>query len=202
MLLLLVLAFAFATTAAEAARFTCKAARDLARLAARDSDYVVVDPDDVRKECRFSVNGEPAGSPPRGAIIASLNVLRAGGAATELGRTDGVNIDWLGLVLLAASGETGISPAFRDTLISSRDLLRDCFARLEGNIAEGPVRFSNNRNVLCGPLPPGGGEIGFGGGSVVEFQSEGRYFTVGAKRGDNASYLFIPFGRFRGPPLQ
>src|SRR6266545_3617040 len=78
---------------AEAARYSCKAAKDLSKLGVSDNATVVVDADDAKQECRFSVNGEPAGSPPRDAVIKALGVLQPGTAVARLREND---VEWLG----------------------------------------------------------------------------------------------------------
>src|ERR1051326_694229 len=108
---------------ANAGRFTCKAAQNLARVAALDRDLVVVDPDDVKKECRFSVNGEPAGSPPRGLIAEAVTLLRVGTPSQSIAQG---NVDWLAYLLLAASRTEKIDDEFRNLLLVHKDGLQGC----------------------------------------------------------------------------
>src|SRR5438105_1452389 len=103
----------FSIANAEAGRFTCKAAQNLARVAALDRDAVVVDPDEVKKECRFSINGEPAGSPPRGAIVEAANLMRVGRPSEALLKKD---VNWLGFILLAASTEEKLDDSLQRQL--------------------------------------------------------------------------------------
>ena len=193
---LLVVGFAVMASAAEAAKYTCKAAKELARLGARDSDTVVVDPDDAKRECRFSVNGEPAANPPRGAVIQGLNVLRSGGASVELSKK---NVDWLAPLLLAASRDTDVSSSLRQQLLASAGELAKCFAALEKSSKE--VTAFVNKDIFCRVLPSGG-EVNFDGAHRVEVQSEIPHLVIGVRRRNDASFLFVPFDRFRGPPLQ
>ncbi len=193
---LLVVGFAAMASAAEAAKYTCKAAKELARLGARDSDTVVVDPDDAKKECRFSVNGEPAASPPRGAVIQGLNVLRSGVASVELAKN---NVDWLAALLLAASRDTAVSSSLRQQISASAGQLAKCFDALEKSFKDFAPFV--DKDIFCRVLPSGG-EVSFDGANRVEVQSTISHLVIGVRRQKDASFLFIPFDRFRGPALQ
>jgi hypothetical protein len=180
---------------AHAGRFTCKAAQNLARVAALDRDAVVVEPDEAKKECRFSINGEPAGSPPRELIAAAANLLRLGKPSEEL--TEKKNSDWLAFLLLAASTDTTIDDSFRQRLLDDRSALAGCFKALEANALDVPAFNSEDRSLFCRGVPGGGAKFDFNGRFSVEVVSAVPFLVVGAMRKDNASYLFVPFGLYR-----
>lgn len=125
LLLLVAIGLAGAAPEAHAGRFTCKAAQNLARAAAPDRHAVVAEPDEVRKECRFSINGEPTGNLPREAIMSAFNLLRLGRPSDDL--IVKANVDWLAVILLAASSTNAIDEAFRGQLLAHAKELEGCF---------------------------------------------------------------------------
>lgn len=187
---------------AMAARYTCKAARDLARLGARDWDTVVVTPDDDKKECRFSVNGEPAGSPPRDSVIASINVIRRGEAVQRLIQKD---VGWLGTLLMAASPETELPKEIFQLLSMHREPLEGCFRALTDNKPGSLPRFVDNNNrprLFCNVASGNERTVGFGDALNVNVESTIPFLVVGVRNGGRASLLFVPFGFFRGPDFR
>jgi hypothetical protein len=183
---------------AYAGRFTCKAAQNLARVAALDRDAVIVEPDETKKECRFSINGEPAGSPPRALIVEAANLLRFGKPSEEL--TEKNNSDWLGFLLLAASTDTTIDDSFRQQLRANSKQLANCFRALEANTFDVPAFRNENGSLFCSGAPRGGAKFELAGKFLVEVESAVPFLVVGAMHKESASYLFVPFGLFRSPP--
>lgn len=196
--LAIVLCVVLASPDAHAGRFTCKAAQNLARVAAPDRDAVVVEPDETRKECRFSINGEPAGSPPRELIFAAVNLLRFGKPAEQL--AEKTDTDWLAFLLLAASTDITIDDSFRKQLFENRNGLAGCFKAFETNAIEVPAFNSERKDLFCRRASGGGASFDFGGRFSVEVVSVSPFLVVGAMRKNSASYLFVPFGLFRPPP--
>lgn len=188
--------FALNASVAEAAQYLCKAVTKVSKLGTHDDDTVIVDPDDANQECRFSINGEPAGSPPRADLVAARNTLRAGQAAAELRNG---NFQWLALMLLAASRETQVPDPFAAQLKSEVDQLAQCMTALENS--DSKFSYDNQKNVFCRAQPPGLAVFEFNGQHRVEVESNAPYYVVGVDRDDDASYLFIPVGSFRGEPL-
>ena len=181
-----------AATPAEGARYTCKAAKDLSKLGVSDNATVVVDPDDAKRECRFSVNGEPAGSPPRDAIIKALGVLQPGTAVARLQEND---VEWLGLLLLAASRDTAVSSTLRERLKANAAPLAKCLSGFAVNPRQ--VSAVADSNVVCRVLASGE-QIDFGGQHAVVMESEAPHLVIGVRRSPSeASFLFIPDIRLR-----
>jgi hypothetical protein len=189
------LCLAMTNSSGQAGRFTCKAAQNLARVAALDRDAVIVEPDESKKECRFSINGEPAGSPPRELIIEAANLLRSGKPSEALEKS---SVDWLSFLLLAASTDTTVDDSFRQQLFANKNALAGCFKALEANAFDIPAFNSEDRTVFCRGAPRGGANFGFAGRFQVEVVSAVPYLVVGAMRKESASYLFVPLG-FRPP---
>jgi hypothetical protein len=198
LLVLTTLCLEVAIEDAHAGRFTCKAAQNLARVAALDRDAVVVEPDETRRECRFSINGEPAGSPPRPLIIEAANLLRSGRPSEELMEKN--SADWLAFLLLAASTDTTIDDRFRQQLLANRNALGECFRALEGNTSDITTFVSEDRSVFCRAARRGGDKFDFAGRFSVEVVSGVAYLAVGVLRSESASYLFVPIGLYRQPP--
>ena len=75
---LIVLAVGLAGGNAVAATYECYASEKIAKLGVSSSSSVSITADSGKRECRFSVNGVAAGSPPEDQIRAAFEELRKG----------------------------------------------------------------------------------------------------------------------------
>ena len=103
--ILLAMLLMWGSQPARADKFKCTAASKIARLGAPNGMIVSVTSDDDERECRFSVAGEPAGSPPKELIQPALINARNGALGMMVERGE---YKQLGYLLLAAAPERDI----------------------------------------------------------------------------------------------
>jgi hypothetical protein len=94
------------------ARYTCVAAKKLAVVGAwaRDGVLIVERPHD--QECRFSINGAPAGAPPLDRVVAGWELIAHGGWTLDAR----FPVDELGNALSAASPYDTIAPGLTEAI--------------------------------------------------------------------------------------
>ena len=80
-------------------KFQCRATTKVSRLGAPSATTVSITADEDERECRFSVAGESAGSPPQDALSNALQGYKSGVVLRELERGES---DSLAYLLLAA----------------------------------------------------------------------------------------------------
>ncbi len=121
--------------------YRCEASPKIAAIGVSDNASVSITEDYQNQECRFSVNGEPVGSPPREMVIGAQNTLRAGG-----GKNIKDNLNQLGLAILASSPLPAVPPDLSVMLQSNADALQKCFDALA---AGKPDIYVSNPLIRC-----------------------------------------------------
>jgi hypothetical protein len=122
----------------------------------------------------------------------ALNLLRSGKASAELKRG---NIEWLAILLLAASKETTVADDLRKQLSANAAGLGDCIAATEEGRRERTPSFGEGKDTFCRSVVSGG-DVGFASAGLrVTLESEAPFVVVGVRRGSQASFLFVPLQR-------
>lgn len=121
--------------------YRCEASPKIASIGVSDNASVSITEDYQNQECRFSVNGEPVGSPPRDMVIGAQNTLRAGG-----GKDIKSSLNQLGLAILASSPLPTVPDELTAALQMNVDALQKCFDALA---AGRPDVYVSNARIRC-----------------------------------------------------
>lgn len=179
---LLSLVLALAIPEAHADKFQCRAVNKISRLGAPSGTTVSITADDDERECRFSIAGESAGSPPQDALNNALQGYKTGVVARELERGES---DSLASLLLAAAAETSIPADLRDLLRENgKDLLR-CFERAKSG--DSAFEAINTGKLRCGKVAAG---KPFEAGSLTLEAQRARFYVV-VRRGAKTHAVFF-----------
>jgi len=175
------------TQRVSAKTYWCDASKKDAAVGITDSAAVSITADRRNQECRFSVNGETVGSPPRELVIGAHNALRNGSLPDGKG-------DDLAYALLASSPLKEIPTQLRTALQAYSGEIQGCFGALRSGT---PGRYVSKDNVLCQVIPSGEPAIvGFGRGDIRVHPTSPNAppQLVLAVNIDNSieQYLFIP----------
>jgi hypothetical protein len=149
----------FATQSAVAKTYWCDASKKDAAVGISDRAAVNVVAHRDSQECRFSVNGETVGSPPRELVINAHNVLRSDG-----GREIKSALDALAYALLAASPLREIPSQLRTSLQEEIGSIDKCFQALRTGEAG---TYVSKAQIFCRVIARGeSASVGFGNGTV------------------------------------
>ena len=176
------LLLSLAVPEAYADKFQCRAATKISRLGAPSATTVSITADEDERECRFSIAGESAGSPPQDELTNALQGFRSGVVARELERGDSNSLAFL---LLAAAAETSIPSDLRDLLReNSKDLMR-CFERAKSG--DSAFEVINNNKLRCGKVAAG---KPFEAGPLTLEPQRARFYVV-VRRGAKTHAVFF-----------
>ena len=174
-------------------RYDCEAVVNGARLGVFRNNAVNVVIDSGRKECRFSVNGATAGSPPLDGILEGLNKIADKSIVGMLrdGRSEP-----LANVLLAASRQDGVPGDLLTRLRDFKDVV-NCFS----DFADGKIGFvSKGDSMSCAVVGPRREVVRIGELSVV---NDGPQLQLMVVFGEETLFLFVPLNYRQGlPPLR
>jgi hypothetical protein len=187
-------------TTANAKTYRCEASPKRALLGLSAFLAVSITEDTSNQECRFSVNGEPVGSPPRALVIGAYNVFRSGEAARGAAKWD-----TFAYSLLASSPGDSVPGRLRDLLEKYSGELTKCVSSLAGGQ---PGTYVSDSELVC-RVERGDGDtqtIGFGGGGIQvrpTTPNDPPQLVLGYNGGTLRHYLFIPMTYVTGrlPPL-
>ena len=150
-----------ATTAADATIYWCDASKKNAVVGASDISAVSITADRSGQECRYSINGETVGSPPRQLVVDAHNKLRRAEITKEI---QSANMDPLAYALLAASPLREIPTELRGTLRNFAKQIEACFNALTANESG---TFVSEPALACKVVTKSEGvTIGFGNGVI------------------------------------
>lgn len=179
---LLLLVLSLAIPEAHADKFQCRAVAKLSRLGAPSGTTVSITADEDERECRFSVSGESAGSPPQDAISNALQGYKSGVVAREFERGEA---DSLAYLLLAAGQETSIPADLRDLLRENSKELKRCFERAKSG--DSAFEMINTKGLRCGKAASG---KPFEAGPVLLEAQRPRFYVV-VRRGAKTHAVFF-----------
>ncbi len=163
-------------------KFQCRAATKIARLGAPSGTTVSITADEDERECRFSIAGEAAGSPPQDALSNALQGYKSGVVLRELERGES---DSLAYLLLAAAAESSIPADLKELLReNSKDLMR-CFERAKAT--DSAFEVVNNKGLRCGKVAAG---KPFEAGPLTLEPQRARFYVV-ARRGAKTHAVFF-----------
>lgn len=179
------------TKAVDATTYWCDASKKNAALAVSVNSAVSITADRSNEECRYSINGETVGSPPRPLVINAHNLLRKSEMTKEI---NSGNVDPLAYALLASSPLQQIPEALRSILQKHAKNLEACLNALKVN-ARGT--FVSDPSLACRVVATGqASAIGFGKGEirVQPTTPNNDALLVLGTVGDRAleHYLFVP----------
>jgi hypothetical protein len=176
------LVLALVAPEANADKFQCRAVNKISRLGAPSGTTVSITADEDERECRFSIAGESAGSPPQEQLNNALVGFRSGVVARELERGES---DSLAFLLLAAAAETSIPADLKELLReNSKDLTR-CFERAKSG--DSAFEGVNNNRVRCGKVAAG---KPFEAGPLTLEAQRARFYVV-VRRGGKTHAVFF-----------
>jgi len=104
-------------------RFTCKAAKNLSVVGAWDGDGVLVVERVRDQECRFSINGAPAGTPPLERVMQGWDFVSKGGWSSNAS----LPVEPLAYALSAAAPYETVAPGLQAVLSKNASALLNCF---------------------------------------------------------------------------
>jgi hypothetical protein len=112
---------------AQGATYDCEAADKLSKIGVSSSSSVSITADSRKRECRFSINGVAAGSPPQDQIDRAITIQRSGAfASSSIGREESRAIATL---LVTAAAETSVPESLVGFIEQNQGPLRNCFAK-------------------------------------------------------------------------
>jgi hypothetical protein len=202
---LLAAAVSLAPVDAKTKTYLCDASPRQAAVGVAAGAAVSTTADRANSECRFSVNGEPVGSPPRDLVINAYNVLRSGQA---LQRIQSGDVDVLAFALLASSPLREVPNNLVGLLRRYREGLVRCFVSLgEGKTV---VRIVSDQNLFCSIFAPtsDGVTVGFGNNNTIRIQpttpNDPPQLVLGYAADKLETFLFVPLSYISGslPPLR
>jgi hypothetical protein len=165
-------------------RFVCHAAKNLAVVGAWDGDGVLVVERVQDQECRFSINGTPAGTPPLERVVAGWDFIRNGGFASSAN----FPVEPLAYALSAAAPYESLAPGLREDISKNSGTLLNCFgARDAGTSFE-----YTSANFTCKVISqPQGGLLRVEGSVGVEYLV-GPGIQLAIRAANTVHYLFMP----------
>jgi hypothetical protein len=168
-------------------RFSCRAAKNLAVVGAWDGDGVLVVERTQDQECRFSINGAPAGTPPLDRVTQGWNFISRGGFSTSAS----LPVEPLAYALSAAAPYETIAPGLQAAISKNATALLNCFgARDTGR----PFEVSSG-DLICKVVnEPTGGLLQVNGSPGVEFFARAG-IQLGIRAENTVHYLFMPMPR-------
>jgi hypothetical protein len=104
-------------------RFTCRAAKNLSVVGAWDGDGVLVVERTQDQECRFSINGAPAGTPPLDRVMQGWDFVSRGGWSGSAS----LPVEPLAYALSAAAPYESVAPGLQAALAKNAGELLNCF---------------------------------------------------------------------------
>jgi hypothetical protein len=176
-------------------RYDCEAVVSGARLGVFRNNAVNVVIDSGRKECRFSVNGATAGSPPLDKVLEGFNAIadRSMVGLLKEGRREP-----LANALLAASRLDGVPGNLLTRLSDFSQQLVNCFS----DFADGKIGFLVIKEDLmsCAVVGPRREVVKIRQLSVV---NDGPQLQLMMVLGEETMFLFVPLNYRQGlPPLR
>jgi hypothetical protein len=165
-------------------RYICRAAKNLAVVGAWDGDGVLVVERAHDQECRFSVNGAPAGTPPVDRVVAAWNFIRGAGWTSSAS----FPVEALAYALSAAAPFETIAPGLSDAIAKNDKIISTCFASSDS----GRQFQDSSPDVICKTSrEPQRGIIRVEGSPGVEFSAPPG-IQLGIRAASTVHYLFLP----------
>lgn len=169
-------------------RYMCRAAKNLAVVGAWDRDGVLVVERNQDQECRFSINGAPAGTPPLGQVLEGWEFIRRTGWTSSAT----FPVSPLAFALSAASPYESIAPGLSDVITKSGGALLNCFGARDAGAA---FEISSG-DVVCRMVRgPARGILRVEGSAGVEFAGSSPQLQLGIRATNTVHYLFLPSPR-------
>lgn len=164
--------------------YTCTAASNRAKVGASSGSEVGITSDTDKKECRFSVNGATVGSPPFSAIVAGMNAIIGGKAASMLRNRE---VEPIANLLISSSEHKVPSRELLDVLRQNSDELAKCLESFMGSVER---IFVSKDNVFCGAAKDGA--IPISGKTVSISDSRGIHVLAVSPSKNLTHFLFYP----------
>jgi hypothetical protein len=191
-LLVLFAASFILTQVAVAERYTCTAAKEIAKVGVHRGNEVGVVEDNQHRECRFSVNGAPTGSPPIELVFEGLNAIITGQIIVMLQQG---NVGALANLLLAPSRLDSPSDELITNLRFNSKALADCFDAHRGS----RIGFTTQGTGMNCRIASPGNDFRQLGGITAEITFPQLQLFIDAK--EINLYLFVPLNFRNGQPL-
>jgi len=182
-----------AMTPVLAETYNCTAATNRAKVGSSRSNEVGITSDSGKKECRFSINGAPVGSPPQSAVVAGLNALITGDAVTMMTKGD---LEPIANLLISSSEEKSPSPALLGILREHASELAKCFSTFKGAVA-GPLLSKGV--IFCGGVKAG--PVPIAESPVELHDTQGMHVLAVSPSKGLVHFVFFPANFRRGEPI-
>jgi hypothetical protein len=166
-------------------RYTCVAAKKQAVVGAWDRDGVLIVERPHDQECRFSINGAPAGTPPLERVVAGWELIARGGWTASAT----FPLDALGNALSAATPYETIAPGLSDAIEKNVNLLFGCFGARDARQAFA----ASTPDMTCRITPPADrGVLQVRSSPGIEFSTGSAQLQLAMTGRDTIHYLFLP----------
>ena len=176
------------SSTSEPAKYSCRAARNLAVVGAWAEDGVLIVERAQEQECRFSINGAPAGTPPLQDIREAWATIRRPGLATRASFPDAL----LAMALSAASPFAEVAPGISDVIKSNSGELLNCFGARD---AGQPFERSAPSFTCRTTQRSSSGVLRVEGSPGVEFSAQAPQTQIAIRGTSTVHYLFLPVVR-------